>query len=848
MKRGPSGHLKAIDDIFRKATSQPPVADGTKEERFAGRRAAMDQLQPVSDESVSVTPLEVAGCKAEWIVAPNADEASRVLMIHGGGFTQCGLNSHRNTSIELSKASNCAVLAIDYRLSPEAVFPAALDDCMGAWDYMISNGPSGTGEATNAFVMGDSAGGNLAAVVTLRLRDEGGRQADAAILMSPWLDLTSSGESWISNNSSDAMLHDPEMAADGTPGPNGLDAKGSYLADADPEQPYASPIFADLAGLPPFLIMAGSGERLRDDAVRFHEKAVAAGVFSRLELWDHVYHAWTSMAVTVPEAAEGIRRMGQFLNMECYKKVATARFAEFKDLSDAMAENAARWPDHPAVVDGGKRLTWAEFDARLNQMANALIARGIKPNDKVAALARNSLDYMVVMFGTLRAGACTVPLSGMASSDALAMMIENSDSKIFFLEGQYRDLIDPVKDKLTGVIAEGFVGFDFGGPEDKDGWQTIESFIEGYPTTNPGIAITPDMGFNIIYSSGTTGVPKGILHARKYRFGEFPAGASTGYSPYARTLVSTPLYSNTTMAALLPTMANGGCAVIMAKFNTVEFLELAEENQITHAMLVPVQYQRILEHEDFDKYDLSTFLMKYSTSAPLREDLKRRVITDWAGGLIEYYGMTEGGVGCILIAHMFPHKLHTVGFPFPGAQFRIVGEDGKEVGPGQPGELYGRSGNMMEGYFKAKDKTDEASWYDDEGNRWQRSGDMGRMDEDGFVELLDRKKDMIISGGFNVFAADLEDVLIKHDEVGDVAVIAVPSDQWGETPLAIVEPAPGTSPDPEALLKWANDQLGKGQRISKVDLMDDLPRSTIGKVLKKDLREPYWAHLEKRVG
>lgn len=526
MKNGPSTHLKAINNVFWSARQQSAGEQGggpelSPNEQFAQRRKVMNAPQPVSDESVTITSFEVAGCPAEWIVAPGAHEASRILMIHGGGFTMCGLDSHRNTSIELSKASNCAVLAIDYRLAPETPFPGALEDCMGAWDFMIANGPSGEGAATNAFVMGDSAGGNLAAVVMIKLRDEGGRQADAGIMMSPWTDLTASGESWISNNDTDAMIHDPELGPKGEKGPNGLDATASYLGGQDPEQPYASPLFADLAGLPPLLIMAGSGERLRDDAVRFHEKAVASRVISRLELWDHVYHAWTSMAVDVPEAAEGLRRMGQFIKMECYKKVAATRFAQFKDLSDAMAENAARWPDHLAVVDGDKRLTWAQFDARLNQMANALIARGIGPNDKVAALARNSLDYMVVMFGTLRAGACIVPLSGMASSDALAMMLENSDAKIFFLENQYKDLIDPVEDKLTGILDDGFVGFDFDGGK----WQAIEKFVEGHPTTNPGIKITPDMGFNIIYSSGTTGVPKGILHARKMRFGEYPAGA-----------------------------------------------------------------------------------------------------------------------------------------------------------------------------------------------------------------------------------------------------------------------------------------------------------------------------------
>jgi acyl-CoA synthetase (AMP-forming)/AMP-acid ligase II/acetyl esterase/lipase len=845
VKRGPSEHLTAVNQALRQAAldSRTEYAGMSATQRLQLQREAVELPQPIIDGSVSVTALQVAGRPAEWIVPPGADEQTRILMIHGGGFILCGLNAHRNTSIQLAKYANCAVLAIDYRLSPETPFPGALDDCMGAWKYMLANGPTGSSEASSAFVMGDSAGGNLSAALLLRTRDEGARMADGAILMSGVFDLTCDSDSWVSNQAKDAMIGRPDGIEDESDMFAGKAWIDMYLNGQDPKQPYASPLFAELGGLPPLFIMVGNDECLRDDSIKLHEKATAAGVVSRLERWDHVYHAWTSMGVEVPEADDALQRMGQFVKMETYKKIAAQRFSAFKDLSDAMVENAQRWPDHIAVVEGDRSLTWVEFDAKLNQMANALIAHGIKPNDKVAALARNSLEYMVVMFGTLRAGACIVPLSGMASSESLAMMMDNSDSEILFLENQYRELIDPVKARLTKVTKDGFIGFDFS----DDNWHGYETFIEGFPATHPSVKITPELGFNIIYSSGTTGVPKGILHARSMRMQEYPKGAATGYSPYARTLISTPLYSNTTMAALLPTMANGGCAVIMPKFDANEFLALAEQHKITHAMLVPVQYQRILDLPNFSDFDLSSFLMKFSTSAPLREDLKRRVITDWAGGLVEYYGMTEGGVGCLLLAHMFPTKLHTVGFPMPGNLIKLVGEDGKEVPAGQPGELYGRSANMMDGYFKAQDKTDEASWIDEDGNRWQRSGDMGRIDEDGFIELLDRKKDMIISGGFNVFAADLEDVLIKHEDVNDVAVIAIPSDQWGETPLAIVEPVPGTSPDTAALQVWANERLGKGQRVSEVVLMDDLPRSTIGKVLKKDLREPYWANIEKRV-
>lgn len=844
MKSGPSEHLQKTINLMTSGAIAS-LLEGLEGEAFLTKfRELSNMPQPLIDESVSVTPLTVAGCPAEWIVPEGADEDARILMIHGGAFIVMGLNSHRNTSVQLAKYTGCAVLAIDYRLAPEHPYPAALNDCIGAYEYIINNGPSGPAPASDVFLMGDSAGGNLSAALMIRLKDEGKRMPDGAILMSPTTNLNMDYDSWTSNEATDIVLGANSVLSNANSERRDNPSQTPYLQGHDTHDPYVSPVFGDLSGLPPIIIFTGTLERLRDDNIAYAEKIRKAGGQCRLEMFDYVMHAWTTFNPVIPESDIALRRMGRFVKFERYKKVAAKRFEGFLDLSDAMAENAARWPDHPAVKDGARTLTWAEFDKELNKMANALIARGIKPNDKVAALARNSMEYMIVMFGTLRAGACIVPLSGMAAGDSLAMMMDNSDSKIFFLAGQYRELIDPVKDQLTGVIDDGFIGFDFS----DDDWSAYEDFTKDAADTHPGVEITEDLGFNIIYSSGTTGVPKGILHARRMRAREYPAGASTGYSPWCRTLVSTPLYSNTTMAALLPTMANGGCAVMMAKFNAEEYLQLAEDEEITHAMLVPVQYQRLLDVENFADYDLSNFQMKYSTSAPLREDLKRRVITEWPGGLIEYYGLTEGGIGCVLLAHMFPHKLHTVGFPMPGNHLIIVGEDGKEVPRGQPGEIYGRSERMMDGYFKAKEKTDEASWYDEDGNRWQRSGDMARFDEDRFVELLDRKKDMIISGGFNVFAADLEAVMIKHDDVNDVAVIAVPSEQWGETPLAIVEPVPDTSPEADALLKWANDQLGKGQRISKVELMDDLPRSTIGKVLKRELREPYWAHLDKRVG
>ncbi|HQT52204.1 MAG TPA: AMP-binding protein, partial [Phenylobacterium sp.] len=208
-------------------------------------------------------------------------------------------------------------------------------------------------------------------------------------------------------------------------------------------------------------------------------------------------------------------------------------------------------------------------------------------------------------------------------------------------------------------------------------------------------------------------------------------------------------------------------------------------------------------------------------------------------GLIEYYGMTEGGGSCGLAAHEFPDKLHTVGRPLPGHDIRLIDEDLKEVPQGKIGEVVGRSGAMMVGYHNQPGKTSEAEWYSPEGLRYIRTGDVGVFDADGFLTLMDRKKDMIISGGFNIYPSDLEAEMIQHPQVLEAAVVGVASDKWGETPVAFVALKPGATVTADELKAWTNGKLGKTQRLADLILVDSLPRSHIGKVLKRELRDDY---------
>ena len=500
---------------------------------------------------------------------------------------------------------------------------------------------------------------------------------------------------------------------------------------------------------------------------------------------------------------------------------------DFGTLADVIREQAKDLGAQAALVDANRTISYAELDELMDRIAVALQRDGVQTADVAAVCATTSAEYGATFFGILRAGAIVAPLAPSSTADSLVMMLKDCGAKVFFLDAGVAKQLEGVADQITAkrVALDGSpVGVAF------------EEWLAPKGSKPTPVSIDPDQGFNIIYSSGTTGAPKGIVQPHRMRWGQIRRGA---YPVGAVTMVSTPLYSNTTLVSYLPTISNGGTAVLMPKFDAEQFLKLSEKHRVTHAMLVPVQYRRIMERADFDSYDLSSFQMKFSTSAPFSPEIKADVLKRWPGGLVEYYGMTEGGGSCGLVAHEHPDKLHTVGKPLPGHDIRLIDEDGKEVAQGEIGEVVGRSGAMMVGYHNQPGKTSEAEWYNPEGLRFIRTGDVGRFDEDGFLTLMDRKKDMIISGGFNIYPSDLEAEIVLHEAVLEAAVVGVLSDKWGETPVAFVALKPGQTIAPDALKEWVNAKLGKTQRLADLQLVDQLPRSHIGKVLKRELRDAY---------
>lgn len=501
---------------------------------------------------------------------------------------------------------------------------------------------------------------------------------------------------------------------------------------------------------------------------------------------------------------------------------------EFVALDALVRNTAERLPQKTAVIDPDRAINYADFDALIDRIAASLQASGLKPQDAISICALSSIEYAATFLGALRAGVAVAPLAPSSTPTDFAAMVKDAAAKILFMDNATADSfatadIDPA---IPRVALDG----------GKAG-QAFKDWLAPDGSKPVPVTINPEWVFNIIYSSGTTGTPKGIVHTMWMRWRQYGQLDPLGYGGDAVTVLSTPLYSNTTLVCFNPTFAGGGTLVLMKKFDARGFLELSAKHRATHAMLVPVQYRRIMAVEDFDRFDLSSFVMKYSTSAPFAAALKADVLKRWPGGLTEYYGMTEGGGTCMLLAHEHPTKLHTVGQPAPDHDIRLIDEDGNFVAQGEIGEVVGHSPVIMQGYLNQPGKTAETFWRDPSGKLYVRTGDVGRFDEDGFLTLMDRKKDMVISGGFNIYPSDLEMVLVQHDAVLEAAVVAMPSEEWGETPVAFVVLRPGASADAAEIKGWANARLGKFQRLNDVVMVDVLPRSAIGKVLKRELRD-----------
>ena len=487
-----------------------------------------------------------------------------------------------------------------------------------------------------------------------------------------------------------------------------------------------------------------------------------------------------------------------------------------------------------ALICGQRRLNWTDFNLLVNSFADSLMDEGLKKGDKVALLSLNSIEAVGIMFGVMRAGGVVVPLSVLLTPQQLASFINDSNSEFIFCDAQLQALVAPV---LTQIripaqrrIADGFSG---------EGWRELSEFISGPHSKTPHPQLTDDDEANIMYSSGTTGVPKGIVHDHRARFlTALALAAELHIDSSAITLLTTPLFSNATWAILLPTVLMGGATSMLVRFTPDDFLDAVERERVSHTLTVPVQLQTVLASERLQSRDTASLRVVVTVGSAMPLAMKELFIKTLGNRLVDLYGVSEG-VATLLKPEDMQKKMASVGTPALGTDLRIIDETGHEVETGEIGEIVGYAGGLMKHYHNQPQATKDAIWRDEHGRAFFRTGDMGRFDEDGYLYILDRKKDMIISGGFNVFAVDIEAILAQHSAVAEACVIAIPNEKWGESPLALIVRKGGSMANEKEIREWANSRLAKHQRIFAVKFQEKLPRNAIGKVLKNVLRELY---------
>jgi len=504
-------------------------------------------------------------------------------------------------------------------------------------------------------------------------------------------------------------------------------------------------------------------------------------------------------------------------------------------LPEIIALNSRWLPDKPAIIIDERQLSWPDFGAGTARIGNALTGLGLTRGDRVVVLMNNSAEMAEAMFGIICAGMVAVPLNVSVSDAAMCGMIANCNAKAVIASDEHVRRIESRRAELGDDVSDRLIGLGDLPP----GWLGYTHLRDGASSRPVDVSVEPQDECNIIYSSGTTGQPKGIVHSHSCRMAwASEMAVALRYHSGARTLLSLGLYSNISWVAMLATVFAGGSMVIQRRFDPRECLQAIEQHRITHSAMVPVQFQRLLECAQFDQFDLSSLHAQMCCGSPLAVEIKQQLMDRVPGQFIELYGLTEGLV-TILPPEDMAAKIDSVGRPCPGQDLVILDENDQVQPAGRKGEIVGHSRFMMSGYHHNDSENEAATWVAPCGQRWLRTGDIGQVDEDGFLYLVDRKKDMIISGGQNIYPADIEAVLIRHEDVREVAVIGVSSKKWGETPYAVIVPRPDGNASAREIIAWANGQLGKQQRVAGGDLTDALPRNPNGKVLKRELRKQY---------
>jgi acyl-CoA synthetase (AMP-forming)/AMP-acid ligase II len=508
------------------------------------------------------------------------------------------------------------------------------------------------------------------------------------------------------------------------------------------------------------------------------------------------------------------------------------------EIAGLVPHHARYSPQATAVVCDGRRLSWREFDARANALGHALIASGVDRGDRVATVLANCLELLDIYWACARIGAVVVPLSPLLMADGLRSLLGDAAPTALFAQPAALDMLRAVRPAVPSLKLCVLVG----GALEKD-MASYADFVAGRPQGACAVAVAPDEPCNIMYTSGTTGLPKGIVHTHRIRaaYGTLFANAWR-MTPHSVVLHTGAIVFNGAFVTLMPAFTLGATYVLHKQFDAAALIETCANERVTHLMLVPAQIAAVLSAPTFSPENLASVEVLLSLGAPLPVAQKEQLEALLPGRFHELYGLTEGFV-TILDRADAVKKRGSVGVPPPFFEMRILREDGDEAGIGEVGEIVGRGPLLMPGYYRQPDLTAQAIR-----DGWLHTGDLGHVDADGYLYLVDRKKDMIDSGGVKVYPHDVEEVIARHPDVIEAVVFGIPDEKWGETPAAAVRLKVGAGATAEELRAWVNERVGaRYQRLSRLDIMADFPRNVAGKTLRRELREPFWSGRAMRI-
>ncbi len=493
------------------------------------------------------------------------------------------------------------------------------------------------------------------------------------------------------------------------------------------------------------------------------------------------------------------------------------------NLASIVTESAARVPDNAAVRLGATELTYAELDERSARLATLLRARGLEPGDRVGVMLPNVLEFPIAYYGVLRAGGVVVPMNVLLKRREIAFYLEDSGARLL-------------------LAWQGFAEEARGGAEDA-GAEPIEvepasfaaSLAEREPTADLAETAADDTAV-ILYTSGTTGKPKGaeLTHANLHRNADISSRTTCGIAAGDVVFGGLPLFhSFGQTVSMNASLMVGACLTLAPKFDPAEALATMQRDGVTHFYGVPTMFGALLHHPERESYDTSSLRTCITGGASMPVEVLRGFEDAFGAIVLEGYGLSETSPVSSSNHPDKERKPGSIGTPLEGVEMKVVDEDDNEVPQGEVGEIVIRGHNIMKGYWRRPDATAEAMR-----GGWFHSGDMAKVDEEGYFYIVDRKKDLIIRGGYNVYPREVEEVLYEHPKIREAAVLGVPHDEWGEEIGAAVVLHDGERLDPEEVSAYVKERIAAYKYPRIVWFLDELPKGPTGKILKREIEPP----------